>query len=336
MVADLGLLNMVGKSNEFCHMLNLIRKIATCDATVLIEGETGTGKELAARAIHYLSERREFPFLPVNCGAIPDNLVENELFGHAKGAFTDARDSHVGLVREAAGGTLFLDEIEVLSPKAQITLLRFLQDRHYRPLGSTRQLEANVRVIAATNVDLRQLIEQKIFREDLFFRLKIMWLSTPPLRKRHGDIELLAEHFGRHFSQQYGRPPKSLHADTRAVLNRYHWPGNIRELENVIHRAFLLTEGNCIRLPSPESLVDIDSNAPSETTEPFLAETDFNRAKAKAIAEFERTFLHQAMRAAHGNVSLAARSCGKERRTFGRLLKKHRIDSSHYYPTESS
>jgi transcriptional regulator with GAF, ATPase, and Fis domain len=189
--------NLIGLSPAFRDMVGLVQRIAQTDAPVLIEGETGTGKEVAARAIHYSGSRRDRPFVPVNCGAIPENLIENELFGHVRGAYTDAREPQPGLIALANGGTLFLDEVETLCPKGQVALLRFLQDLNYRPLGSRREESADVRVIAATNIDLSELVHAKQFRMDLYYRLQILFLRMPPLRERTGDAALLAEHFGR-------------------------------------------------------------------------------------------------------------------------------------------
>ena len=241
-VNDLIDLSLIGECPSFLDALDRLKRFTRCDAPVLIEGETGTGKELAARAVHYLSERREHPFIPVNCGALPDALLENELFGHAKGAFTDARESYTGLIAQAEQGTLFLDEVESLSPRAQVALLRFLQEMEYRPLGSPRTLQANVRVIGATNLSLEGMQAQGHFRQDLLYRLNIMPVRLPPLRERADDVLLLAEHFLAGLRRRYGRPDRYLHEDFLAWMRRHDWPGNIRELENLLHRQFLLAE----------------------------------------------------------------------------------------------
>lgn len=318
--------NIIGRSPAFMEMARLILKIGECDAPVLIEGETGTGKELAARAMHYLGLRRDLPFIAVNCGAIPDALVESELFGHHKGAFTDAKESRPGLITQAHGGTLFLDEIEALSPKGQVTLLRFLQDQQYRPLGSRSAEKADVRIIAATNVDLEDLVERGEFRQDLLFRLKILLLEMPPLRKRRGDVELLAQHFIRQFSVKYGKPAAALHPDTVTWMNNYAWPGNIRELENLIHREFLLADGQKIsikcKVRSAEQRKSLDRRLAQ------FVNCDFNTAKATAINDFEKKYLCNLLSLANGNVTLAARMAGKERRSLGKLLKKHGIVKS--------
>jgi len=325
---DLGRLNLVGQSPAFVRCVDLIRRYAACDATVLIHGETGTGKELAARGIHYLGPRRDFPFIPVNCGAIPDSLVENELFGHSKDAYTDARDSRAGVIADAEGGTLFLDEVETLTPRAQVSLLRFLQDQHYRPLGGKQILVANVRVIAASNENLPDRTRHGHFRQDLLFRLNIMGLEMAPLRERRADVVALANHFLRRFGLQYGRPEKYFSRESLALLGRYNWPGNVRELENLVHREFLLARTDEIEI-DPSGL-DGSHLGPGDGALALNGHDCFRAAKAKAIAEFERTYLAQLLAEAHGNVSLAARRCGKERRSLGKLLKKYGIDKSRY------
>jgi two-component system response regulator GlrR len=321
------LVNMVGRSAAFRRVERLIRKIADYDTAVLIEGETGTGKELAARSVHYLSARRGMPFVPVNCGAIPDSLVENELFGHRRGAFTGASDTRQGLIAQAQGGTLFLDEIDALSPKAQVTLLRFMQDQEYRPLGSAHAECGNVRVIAASNANLLKLAETGEFRSDLLFRLKVLSVELPPVRERQGDVELLAQHYLQKFSQQYGKPAKSLHLDTLAWMNKYDWPGNVRELEHLIHREFLLSDGPTIHLHCESR--DIDRRKRPDRRGVNL-EAGFGVAKTQAIVQFEKRFLKQLLFLSDGNVTRAAKLAGKERRALGKLLKKHGLEKSEY------
>ena len=245
---DFSKLNLVGRAPAFLGVLRLIEKFSACDATVLVQGETGTGKELAARAIHYLGARRSHPFIPVNCGALPDSLIENEFFGHVRGAYTDARESQSGLVANADGGTLFLDEIEALSPKGQVVLLRFLQDQVYKPLGSKSQISGDVRVIAASNFDLADLVESQAIRQDLFYRLAILSLTMPALRDRPGDLTLLARHFTRRFAHQYGRAECNFDRDSVELLINHDWPGNVRELENLVHREFLMTDDEVLHL----------------------------------------------------------------------------------------
>jgi DNA-binding NtrC family response regulator len=310
---------MIGHSSAFRAIFALIAKLAEYDTPVLLEGETGTGKELVARAIHYGSRRRDRPFVPVNCGALPDPLIENELFGHRRGAYTDARDDQSGVIALASGGTLFLDEIDALTPKGQVALLRFLQDQRFRPLGAQREERAEVRVIVASNRCLDQEVQNGRFRLDLLYRLKLMYLQLPPLRERHGDIPLLADHFIGLASARFGKPAKRIDAATLAWFERYDWPGNIRELEYVIYREFLLSEAPAISIAPPPSLAP-DAGVPMDSI------VDYKRAKRLAMTEFERRFLKRLIERANGNVSAAARISGTERRHLGRLLKKHQIN----------
>jgi two-component system, NtrC family, response regulator GlrR len=312
--------NLIGESPTFCRTLAVVPRIAECDATVLVQGETGTGKELVARAVHYLSSRREFPFIPVNCGAIPDALFENELFGHDRGAYTDAGMPQIGLIAEAAKGTLFLDEVESLSLRAQVALLRFLQDGTYRRLGGRGDLQANVRIIAASNAALDELCDRGLFRRDLLYRLMVMSITMPALRDRAGDVQLLAAHFIHRFSQQYRRAAVTLDPPFGRYLTGHAWPGNVRELENLVHRQFLLSDDGLMRLPEK-----IDAPPVIEPARPashdFLL--GFSAAKTRAIIAFERSFVSWALRENHGNISKAARAAGKERRSFARLMKKY-------------
>jgi DNA-binding NtrC family response regulator len=325
---DFSKLNLIGNSPIFINLLKFVRKVSHCDASVLIEGETGTGKEMVARAIHYLSQRHDFPFIPVNCGALPDSLVENELFGHDKGAYTDAQSSEPGLVNLASGGTLFLDEVEVLSNKGQIALLRFLQDHKYKPLGGHEEKRIDLRIIAASNTDLELCVKRGLFRQDLLFRLNIMNLRMPPLRERTGDIDLLAKFFLKQYRVKYNQPEKFIHPSTLKLLNEFHWPGNVRELENLIHREFLLAEGPAIHIDGSSHLYfNREEGTPQNQGSSFL-DIRFNQAKARVIVEFEKKFLSQLMVECKGNVTLAAKRAGKERRSLGKLLKKHGINKA--------
>jgi len=330
-VGEFALLSMVGTSRVFNEALRRIGRIALCDASVLIEGETGSGKEMAARAIHYLGAQRDRPFIPVNCGAIPDTLIEAEFFGHGRGAFTDAREARRGMIAQANGGTLFLDEIDSLSPKAQVSLLRFLQDQRYRPIGLDAELKANVRIIAATNKSLAELASSNHFRSDLLYRLNILYLHIPPLRERDGDAELLAQHFLRHFTKKYDLPNKRRFSPGMLRWIRQHtWPGNVRELENVVHREFLMSEGP--ELTFGGGIHESDSDRKVEASRPEdIAASDFHSAKKKAIEAFERAYLMRVLESAHGNVSAAARIASKERRALGKLLKKHGIARKQFY-----
>lgn len=318
-------LNLIGRSPAFLDAMGRIRRLVRCDATVLIEGETGTGKELVARAIHYLGPRADRPFVPINCGALPDQLVENELFGHERGAYTDARGSSLGAIGEAAGGTLFLDEVEALSPKAQAALLRFLQDRQYRPLGGQQTRCSDARVVAASNADLRELCERRAFRADLFFRLEILSVALPPLRARTGDLEDLANHFIERYCQQYASGLLSLDPRSLPAMRAYGWPGNVRELENLVHRAVLMADGPQLLLEPALTSVREETQFPLGDAEVLDIESGFAAAKARVIDTFERAYLTRLMLETKGNVTQAARRASKERRALGKLLKKHGI-----------
>lgn len=325
---DIAPINFIGRSPAFRRLVALIRKMSPYDATVLIEGETGAGKELVARALHYLGARRNAPFVPVNCGAVPENLIESELFGHAKGAFTDAREARRGLVALAHKGTLFLDEVDALSQRAQVALLRFLQEKEFRPVGSERMERVDVRIIAATNANLAQAVAEGSFRGDLLFRLNVLSLWVPPLRQRPEDIPLLAERFLEEFRKRYGKPMHGITATSLNYLCSYHWPGNVRELENVIHREFLLTDDDWLDLARPgvdRAAQERRGHHGDRRLRRSLHQEVFSIAKQQALTEFERTYLMGLMQDANGNVSLAARRAGKERRAFGRLLKKHKL-----------
>lgn len=321
---------MIGQSPAFLGMRQRIEKYARYEAPVLIEGETGTGKELAARAIHYLGARRDKPFVPVNCGALPELLIENELFGHRKGAFTDARTDQPGLIAHAHGGTLFLDEIDALSPKAQVTLLRFLQDQHYRPLGERREQSADVRLIAASNANLTTLAERGQFRLDLLYRLKILHLELPPLRHRKGDPEVLAHHFVRLSAERYAKPRKPFHPDTLTWFDYYAWPGNVRELENVVYRAFLLAEEPAIYIP-PDGAIAATGVSLDDRPHGGFDSFKYTHAKAQALAHFDKEFLIRLLAKANGNVTRAAQLAGTERRYLGKLLKKYGIDKNQHF-----
>lgn len=329
-------LNLHGQSPAFRSALALLHQCAKVDATVLVCGETGTGKELAARAIHYLSPRRHGPFVPINCGALPDSILEAELFGHTRGAFTDAKNDSLGVIGQAQSGTLFLDEIDSLSPRAQAAILRFAQDRSYRPLGSPHIRQADVRIVAATNADLSALAEQGRFRQDLLYRLNVLSVPLPPLRERQDDTLLLARAFVQRLVWQYGTPPRSLSAGSAAWLQQPRsWPGNVRELEHLIHRAFLLSGGAQVELKADSGPPPM-LGAPAAAVQPIhqLGEHDaappdvptlaaFAEAKAEAIEAFERRYLTAVLNQAGGNLSLAARLAGKERSRFCRLVRKH-------------
>lgn len=311
-----GLSQLIGESANFLDEINRIPRVANCDASVLISGETGTGKELCARAIHYLSSRSSKPFVPVNCGAMPVELIENELFGHKRGAFTGATTSENGLIHEADGGTLFLDEIDHLPQLAQVKLLRFLQDKEYRPLGSNKTYRADVRLIAATNLDPEKASQQGIIRQDLYYRLNIISLALPPLRERKEDIMMLANHFLALYVNKFQKPVRGFSAEAKQELLMYNWPGNVRELENVVERAIVLTDNELI-----QGTEVIQSRGKS----PSMLET-FRVAKTKFIAQFERRYIQDLLLAHEGNVTHAAVTAHKNRRALWALIRKHQID----------
>jgi transcriptional regulator with GAF, ATPase, and Fis domain len=316
---------LIGTSRCFLHVKSKIPLLSRSKSTVLISGETGTGKELFARAIHYSGERRGKPFVPVNCAALPDHLVENELFGHSKGAFTGALIEKHGLFHEADGGTLFLDEVNSLNMMAQSKLLRVLQDKEFRPLGSTKSRAVDVKIVAATNTDLRHLVEARQFREDLFYRLNVLSVVLPPLRDRREDIPELARQFLKRSADEFDKGGIQLSSDAIKTMMNYPWPGNVRELQSVIHRAAAMAIGNALEGPD----LDLPDHEPSGLSNTFVPEvmvTDqggFQAMKAKMIDEFERAYLYQILSTHQGNISKAARAAKKERRAFQRLLHKH-------------
>jgi DNA-binding NtrC family response regulator len=309
---------MVGESESFLRVIEKIPSVARCDATVLIAGETGTGKEIFARAIHYQSSRQAKPFIPVNCGALPDHLIENELFGHVQGAYTGASSPENGLLAEAQGGTLFLDEVNTLSTSAQVKLLRFLQDREYKPLGSPKSRTADVRIIAATNADILEQVRNREIRKDLYYRLNVVTFHLPRLCERSEDIPLLAEYFLDQYGSRYGRKALRFAPGCLQKMLAYPWPGNIRELEGVIQRGIIMTSSPTLH---PD---DIELPAPDESK--GFGDISLPRAKAHAIEQFERSYLVKILTTHKGNVTHAAKSAGKERRSFQRLLRKYGIN----------
>ncbi|AKC86774.1 sigma 54-interacting transcriptional regulator [Pseudoxanthomonas suwonensis] len=324
--------NLIGQSEVFLRAVGLIERMARFDAPVLIQGETGTGKELAARAIHYLSSRQQAPFVALNCGAMPEGLIETELFGCERGAFTDARQARTGLVAAADGGTFFLDELDSLPLRAQVSLLRFLQDKTYRPVGSMRVHCSDVRVIAAASPRLQEMLVAGAFRDDLAFRLNVLMLEMPPLRERGTDALLLAEYFIERHASHYGVAPRHLDARSREWATRYPWPGNVRELDNLIQRALLLSDGKCLdfSLHAAEAGVASPPGMPPPGRPPSQLQS-YSDARAQAMSSFERHYLEHLMTAAAGNVTRAARLAGKERRALGKLLKKHGLDHASFH-----
>lgn len=324
-------LNLIGRSPSFNRALRKLRKISRFDVGVYIFGETGTGKELAARAIHYLSARRDGPFIPLSCGGLNDELILNELFGHTKGAYTGADSSQPGMIQLADQGTLFLDEIDSLSPKAQVALLRFLQEKEFKSIGHTTLKKADVRVLSAGNRDLGQCVQQGTFRRDLLYRLDVLRLDLPPLRQREDDVLLLAEHFVQKFVHEFKLANIALNEDVVLAIKSHDWPGNVRELENYILKFCLLS--------TPPELSN--ARAPSDETAAVAAvpidfRQGFNAAKTEAVDHFEKRYLSSLLAQAEGNISRAARIAKKERRAFARLLEKHHLRRKDFLPLTHS
>src|SRR6266496_537097 len=311
----LGMAKFVGESPVFLEAIKHIPAMAACDASVLITGETGTGKEICARSIHYLSRRTENPFLPINCGAIPVELVENELFGHEPGAFTGATARASGVIREADGGTLFLDEVDSLPPAAQVKLLRLLQEKEFRPLGSNKTWRADIRVVAASNANLEERLHAGCLRRDLYYRVNVLSLHLPPLRDRKEDIPALARHFQTKYAASFAKPAKAFSPAALQKLALYSWPGNVRELENVVERAVALSELATIQ---SEDIHLPGSFSPEEAE-------SFHTAKARIVAEFEKDYIQQLLLVNEGNITHAAKAAQKNRRAFWQLMRKHHI-----------
>ncbi|HQL00666.1 MAG TPA: sigma 54-interacting transcriptional regulator [Smithellaceae bacterium] len=300
--------DIISKNHRMLQLFDILPDVASGGSTVLIEGESGTGKELVARAIHHLSLRKKQPFIAVNCGALPDTLLESELFGYKAGAFTDAKKDKPGRFQLAAGGTLFLDEIGDISPAMQVKLLRVLQEKTYEPLGSSHSIEHNVRVIAATNKTLEELVRQGRFREDLYYRINVFRISLPPLRKRMEDLPLLVEHFIGQFNLLQKKDIEGISAEAMSLLMAYSWPGNIRELANVIERAFILCKSREIeKRHLPDSLsADPSTCAPQ---------------KAHSLRDVEAAYLLDALKQNNWNRPKTARMLGMHKSTLYRRIK---------------
>lgn len=305
---------LIGESEAMQKVFSAISKAASTSATVLISGESGTGKELLARAIHYNSPQASAPFVPVNCGAIPEELLESELFGHIKGAFTGATETRAGFFQTADGGTIFLDEISETSLSMQVKLLRVLQDKEVCMVGSSRSRRVDVRILASTNKDLSSLIKKGVFREDLFFRINVITIEIPPLRERGDDILLLTQYFTNKFAEELGKPTPRFSENALQVLKHYHWPGNVRELENVIQRLLVMTDGDLIEVPDLPSLMRFSA----------LRETGLHRT----LAEVEAEYIRNVLASVDGNKTRAAEILGIDRKTLREKLKFYGTDST--------
>jgi Nif-specific regulatory protein len=312
--------NIIGNSGAMREVYRAIHQVAQSDTTVLIRGESGTGKELVAHAIHYSSPRHTGPFVKVNCAALSENLLESELFGHEKGAFTGAIQSRKGRIEEAEGGTLFLDEIGDFSPATQVKLLRVLQEREFQRVGSNKNLKANVRILVATNRDLEQAVNQTEFRQDLYYRINVFPIFLPPLRERKNDILLLADFFVERYAQRMSRDVRRITTPAINMMMAYHWPGNVRELENCIERAVLLSTDGVIHghhLPPTLQTSDGSDTAGEGTLEDRLA-------------LFERDIIVDALKRSGGNISSAARDLGATARILGYRIKQLDINYKRY------
>jgi two-component system response regulator PilR (NtrC family) len=325
--------NIIGGSPKMLAVFRMIETIAPTTSTVLVTGESGTGKELAARAIHFMSLRRDRPFVALNCGALPETLLESELFGHMRGAFTGAATNKKGLLETAHQGTVFLDEISEMSPMMQVKLLRVLQDRRFRRLGGTEEIQADIRIIAATNRDLSRDIADGRFREDLFYRINVIPLHLPPLRERGDDISMLAGHFVARFAEQMGKRVTGIAGETLEIMGRYPWPGNIRELENAMERAVALEPSpavlpdslpDCVRHGHRPALSLVQATAVPEAIAPDrLPDSDFSLEAH--LAQIERDLIARALQQADGARMRAAELLGMSFRSFRYLAKKHNL-----------
>ncbi len=335
----------VGESNEMKKIFSVIDRLARVDTAVLIRGESGTGKELVAQSLHYNGPRKDNRFVAVNCSAIPETLMESEFFGHEKGAFTGADSRKIGKFQYAEGGTLFLDEIGEIPPSMQVKLLRVLQEKKFTPVGSNREIEMNVRIVAATNRDLESMVKDASFREDLFYRLNVLPIKLPPLRERKNDIESLSKYFVDKFNLRYKKQIKGLDEQALAALRAHRWPGNIRELENVLEHAFVLESGNLITRESlPEKLrslastgadpvasVSLEPGAVPLEGEAMSFKMRFQKFDFQASKEeFEKQFLINALKAFQGKINQTALHANIPKKTLLRKLEKYGISARDY------
>jgi len=317
--------NIIGGSDAMIAIFQLIERIAPTSSTVLIAGESGTGKELVARAIHFNSPRKDRPFVALNCGALSETLLDSELFGHVRGAFTGADTNKKGLIEVAEKGTIFLDEIGEMSPMVQVKLLRVLQERKFRRLGGTDEVEADIRIIAATNRDLSKMVAEGRFREDLFYRINVIPLRLPSLRERREDIPAIAEHFVTRFAQQMGKDISGISGEAMACLKGYAWPGNVRELENAMERAVALERSATILTESlPEAVLETRGTATPVAGEPALLPDGTFDLEAH-VARVEREYLTEALKQTNGVKTKAAERLGLTFRQFRYLLKKYDV-----------
>ncbi|MGD8370644.1 MAG: sigma-54 dependent transcriptional regulator [Syntrophobacterales bacterium] len=319
--------NLVGRSQAMQRVYQTIQMIAKTDVTVLITGESGTGKDLAARAIHALSHRSDQSYVTVNCPTLPENILESELFGYKKGAFTDASSDKIGLFEEARGGTIYLDEIGDIAPTIQTKLLRVLQEKEIKPLGQTKSIKVDVRVVASTNRELKEKIRNQEFREDLFYRLNVLTVHMPPLRERKEDIPLLAEHFLKYYCEEFGKPSKSLSPELMDLLLRRNWEGNVRELENIINRAILLSTGDVIK---PYEIGWTAEVSDSCVVGREIQGMHYKAAKEEVLHRFHAEYLGDLLRRNNGNVTHSARECGLERQALQQIMRRYGLKSQDF------
>jgi transcriptional regulator with PAS, ATPase and Fis domain len=322
--------NILSKNRSMHAVFELINNVAHTNTTVLIEGETGTGKEQVARAIHYASGRREGPLVAVNCAALPETLLESELFGHEKGAFTSAVGQRLGRFEMANGGTLFLDEVGDVPPTMQAKLLRVLQERRFERVGGMESIEVDVRVIAATNRSLLQLVTQGKFREDLYYRLNVVKIDLPPLRERLEDIPLLATHFAEKYAPP-GEAPKQIAPQAMEMLLSYHWPGNIRQLENAIERACVTSLDNVIEVKNLPTELTIP--APSKPRFQVSLDRPLTTVVKEAVANIEEQYIRKALRKTHGHVGRCAKICGLSRRSVTMKIAAYKLEKAAFKET---
>lgn len=328
---------IVGKSHKMQEVFNTIDSIASTSSTVLILGESGTGKELVARAIHNRSARRDNAFVVINCAAIPEHLLESELFGYKKGSFTGALADKRGLFEEANGGTVFLDEVGEIPPAIQVKLLRVLQEGEIRPVGEVESRKVDVRLVAATNQDLVQAVRDGVFREDLYYRLNVIVIPIPPLRERTDDIPLLAYHFLNKYNEKMSKGIDKISIDALQALQNYTWTGNVRELENVIERAVVLAVGDMVMAKDlPPRLLGESFYLIGDDESGDISRLTYQDAKERALASFNRMYLGNLLAQTGGNISYASERAGMDRSNFKKLMKRYNIDIEKYKDQESS
>jgi len=320
-------IDLIGKSEPMQKVFEQINMVASSDITVLITGESGTGKDLTARSIHALSPRKNKSFIPVNCPTIPEQILESELFGYKKGAFTNASRNRIGLFQEADKGTIFLDEIGDIGSSIQTKLLRVLQEKEIKPLGDTKVKKVDVRIIASTNSDLEQKIADNEFRQDFFYRLNVLPIELPPLRERITDIPILAKHLVAKQCEKLNKSPKIISEEVMDLLMKHPWPGNVRELENIIVQGILYSKGDNITLSNiPLKDIKMEKESHKRSYNDTIASLPYKEAKEKLLHEFNHDYIGAKLSAANGNITQAARQCNMDRQALQQIMKRFSID----------